>query len=190
MKPMTKGDRKRVLVVDDEPEVRDLLGVILGGQGLRVDLAASGPEALTLFRENNYDFLTLDLKMPCMDGLALHRHLTRLYGYGRRQPLALPQFLPPIVVITAYAGEDLDPEWLSGEHVVAVLGKPLDVGELLTVVASLLANADQRRERREKALSRLREHVIRPVQHGRDLPIKDLPQRTQRTQRTDETTGL
>jgi PAS domain S-box-containing protein len=60
-----------VLVVDDDPTSRDLIERALARQGLRIELAASGPEALTLAKQLRPDAITLDVMMPGMDGWAV-----------------------------------------------------------------------------------------------------------------------
>jgi CheY-like chemotaxis protein len=68
------GSRKRVLAVDDDPAVRQLLGRVLKD---RYDtlLAANGDEALALIREQSPDLVLLDLRMPVMDGSELLEQL-------------------------------------------------------------------------------------------------------------------
>jgi CheY-like chemotaxis protein len=61
--------RGRILAVDDEPVVLDSLRKILVLAGFSVDTVESGPEALTLVRAHDYDFVFTDLKMPGMDGV-------------------------------------------------------------------------------------------------------------------------
>src|SRR5260370_27393016 len=60
--------RVTVLVVDDDPTVRDLLAKTLGKEGYRVIVARNGIEALTLAREHRPQAITLDVLMPQMDG--------------------------------------------------------------------------------------------------------------------------
>jgi CheY-like chemotaxis protein len=63
------GARARILAVDDEAVVLDSFRKILVLEGFSVDTVQSGPEALTLLRERDYDFVFTDLKMPVMDGV-------------------------------------------------------------------------------------------------------------------------
>ncbi len=63
----------RVLVVDDEPELADLMREVLEGDGLEVATAESGAVALELLREARFDAVLCDLRMPDMDGPALWR---------------------------------------------------------------------------------------------------------------------
>ncbi|WP_369132716.1 response regulator transcription factor [Modestobacter sp. I12A-02662] len=65
----------RVLVVEDQPKMRDVLCRGLGEAGYDVDTAADGPTALQLTREAIYDALVLDVMLPGFDGLELLRRL-------------------------------------------------------------------------------------------------------------------
>src|SRR6185436_18952908 len=62
------GHTPRVLIVDDERSNRDLLEIMLAGEDLVVQCAASGEEALTLVAEWSPDLVLLDVMMPGMDG--------------------------------------------------------------------------------------------------------------------------
>ncbi len=61
--------KERVLLVDDEAELTDVLSERMETRGLSVDAAASGPEALEKIQETDYDAVVLDLAMPGMDGI-------------------------------------------------------------------------------------------------------------------------
>jgi len=65
------GHGSRVLVIDDDPAVRELMGRYLGREGFRVTVAASGDEGLRLARELKPDAITLDVMMPGLDGWAV-----------------------------------------------------------------------------------------------------------------------
>ena len=66
-------DTGRVLVVDDEPQIRRALGTNLRARGYEVDLAASGEEALSLAAERHPDVVILDLGLPGIDGIEVVR---------------------------------------------------------------------------------------------------------------------
>lgn len=70
---MTLG---KVLVVDDEPEVRCLLRDVLAGRGYEVIVAADGPEALSALGSARPDVVLLDVVMPGMDGVETLRRIT------------------------------------------------------------------------------------------------------------------
>ena len=76
----------RLLVVDDEDFVRDLLGEILEGEQCEVHLAESGSEALTLFREHEFDGVFTDVGMPGMSGWELAREIRLI---NQRVPIAV-----------------------------------------------------------------------------------------------------
>jgi len=129
---------KRVLVVDDEPEVCNVLRQMLERMDLRVDTATSAEEVLLLFRKNSYDLLTLDIHMPGINGVALHHWLSQSFGFGSRVSSLLPQRLPPILVITGNPESSLMQELFLGERVMGVLSKPVTIQELQRVVGDLL----------------------------------------------------
>jgi DNA-binding NtrC family response regulator len=80
----------RILVVDDERNIRNNLGMVLESQGYKVDTASNGEEALALVKGGLYDIAFVDLQMPKMDGLALLRSLR-----GLRPKM-------PVIMLTAY----------------------------------------------------------------------------------------
>lgn len=69
---------KRILVVDDEPPIVELLSEILGGQGYEVDAAGDAAEALRLVRASIYDAAIIDFNLPDMDGVMLHRQIRQM----------------------------------------------------------------------------------------------------------------
>lgn len=69
----------RILVVDDEPEVAELLGEILSGDGHDVDLALTGDDALSQIAAVKYDYLLSDIRMPGLDGPHLYQAVIDRY---------------------------------------------------------------------------------------------------------------
>jgi DNA-binding NtrC family response regulator len=84
----------RVLVVDDEEIVREVLETLLRGEDYEVDLAENGPQALARIRETDYAVVLLDLMMPEMDGFQVLEELRRLAS----PPMAL--------ILTAFGSID------------------------------------------------------------------------------------
>lgn len=112
---------RRVLVVDDEDDLRHVMKDILGAEGYDVTTADSGIEALRLMRERHYDVVTVDLRMPGLSGretLAAMRHVA---------PDAVP-----IVVSGFVTPEDRNAVQALGVH--AVICKPFDIDRLLATV--------------------------------------------------------
>ena len=69
------GTMAKILVIDDEQGIRDLLDTLLRRKGYDVVLANSGRKGLELFRREHPDVVVLDLKMPEMDGLTVLRRI-------------------------------------------------------------------------------------------------------------------
>ena len=154
---------KRILVVDDEPEICELLRDVLAGPDLTVDTAHSAEEAMRLYTEKEYDLVTLDVCMPGTSGAAFHQALSQGFGFGKRVSSILPQRLPPVLVITGYPENDLVRELFVGERVVGVLQKPVRSEQLLRVVRDLLDWEEVRHTRRQKAIKRISTRLMKAV---------------------------
>ena len=76
----------KILVIDDEQGIRDLLDTLLHRKGYDVVLAESGQKGLDLFRRERPDVVVLDLKMPGMDGLAV---LQQVRSLNPKQPVII-----------------------------------------------------------------------------------------------------
>ena len=94
---MARAQDKTVLVVDDEPNVREYLAQILRDAGFQVLTASDGDEALEVIRERPPDFISLDLVMPRKSGHKL------LYEIRKDRQLARI----PVVIVTAHARDEL-----------------------------------------------------------------------------------
>ncbi len=94
---MVRPQDKTVLVVDDEPNVRDYLAQILLDAGFNVVTAGDGSEAMEKIREHVPDFISLDLVMPRKSG---HKLL-----YELRKDRKLSQI--PVLIVTAHAQDEL-----------------------------------------------------------------------------------
>ncbi|MEZ4407374.1 MAG: ATP-binding protein [Polyangiales bacterium] len=129
--PALKG--KRVLVVDDEAETRELLRYVISECDAEVTTASGGREALAAIAERDFDVIVSDVGMPDMDGLEFIRALRARDGQER----ALPA-----LALTAYARvEDRTRALRDGFDMH--LAKPIDPAELLVVLSILVA--DRRR---------------------------------------------
>jgi DNA-binding response OmpR family regulator len=117
----TKTDY-RLLVIDDEPQVRSVLKRALG-YAFAVDVAESGAEALRLFREESYDVVLTDLSMPGMQGYEVAR--------------ALKQQSSHIIVILV-TGDPVTPQDLKGWDIDFLVEKPFDLEHLLGVIGEAI----------------------------------------------------
>jgi excisionase family DNA binding protein len=120
-------DRPRILIVDDEQTVRDLVAKTLSMADYDVDTAPDGPSALDRLNTTEYDLLITDLKMPGMDGLSVIREV-------RRRSTELP-----IVIITGYSTEASAIEAIN-LGVSGYLTKPFRLPRVLAVAALALGD--------------------------------------------------
>lgn len=123
---------KRLLIVDDEPNLLRAVAVCLRGEGYEVDSARSGEEALVHVARRLPDLIVSDIRMPRMDGYALARQL-------RSNPRTA---LIPIVFLTA---KDENSERIAGirSGVDAYLTKPFEPDELIAVIGNILTRVER-----------------------------------------------
>jgi excisionase family DNA binding protein len=124
-KPQAREGRSRVLVVDDESSIRELLAKTLALAEYDVDTAPDGRAALERLRLGNYDLLIADLKMPGMDGLTLIREAKRLKADI------------PVIIITGFSTESSAIEAVN-LGVAGYLTKPFRVPQVLAAAARAL----------------------------------------------------
>ena len=124
-RPAARDGRSRVLVVDDESSIRELLQKTLALAEYDVDIAPDGRAALERLRLGNYDLLIADLKMPGMDGLTLIREAKRL-----KTDL-------PVIIITGFSTESSAIEAVN-LGVAGYLTKPFRVPQVLAAAARAL----------------------------------------------------
>ena len=123
--PSPAAGRPRVLVVDDEASIRDLLSRTLALAEYDVDLAPDGRTALERLRIIQYDLLITDLKMPGVDGLAVIREARRLKADI------------PVIIITGFSTEASAIEAVN-LGVSGYLTKPFRVPRVLAAAAKAL----------------------------------------------------
>ena len=121
----SKPFRKRILLVDDQPSVREAISLLLSLDEHTVIEAGDGVEALDVFGREQFDLVITDFEMPNMKGNELARRIK--------------QFSPaqPIVMVTAYAERLGD----SSNPVDALLNKPFQLEDLRRAMAKLLSGA-------------------------------------------------
>ncbi|MHC4883780.1 MAG: ATP-binding protein [Planctomycetota bacterium] len=123
--PTTKGGR--VLIVEDEAHVRDIVSLMLGRRGVEVEQADEETMALARVRSGEIDLVLLDLQLPKADGFAILKSLQEDPGEG----------VAPIVVVTGRCDEATLDRCLSlGAH--STLSKPFEMEELMAVVDAIL----------------------------------------------------
>jgi signal transduction histidine kinase/ActR/RegA family two-component response regulator len=128
--PATPVTPKRILVVDDEPDIAATLVETLEHDGHKVDVAADGAEALASVQRQDYDVIVTDTKVPRMDGPAFYRELAR-----RRPALARR-----VVFLTGDLMDREKREWLESIGNLT-LAKPFDVNDIRRAVHRALEAA-------------------------------------------------
>jgi two-component system response regulator VicR len=119
---------KRILCIEDEPEMIDLIRLILGRRGFKVSGAAGGKAGLQAVRDSLPDLVLLDLMMPDMDGWEVYQQLK-----ADASTRAIP-----VIVVTARA-QSIDK--VLGLHIAKVddyIAKPFSPQELLNSVQRVL----------------------------------------------------
>jgi DNA-binding NarL/FixJ family response regulator len=127
-----KNLSKRLLIVDDEPNLLRAVAACLSAEGYEVDTARSGEDALLRVAQSVPDLIVSDVRMPRMDGYALSRQL-------RSNPRT---DLIPIIFLTA---KDESADRIAGirSGVDAYLTKPFEPTELLAVIENILRRVER-----------------------------------------------
>lgn len=124
------SEPRRVLVVDDQEDIREMARLVLTGAGHEVVTANSGREALRLAREASYDLVLLDINMPEMDGWAT---LRLLRADEAHDGLPVAMFSVKSEVRDKIAGLK--------DGAIDYITKPFGVDELASRVSRILAAA-------------------------------------------------
>jgi CheY-like chemotaxis protein len=128
--------KKKILIVDDEPDIVSYLEMVLQDQGYETTTAGNGNEALEAVKRDRPDLVTLDISMPEASG-------TRFYKEIRLDP---ELSTIPVIIVTAVTGLGGDKyayeKFISNRHLVpapeAYFPKPIDRDEFLGKVRELL----------------------------------------------------
>ena len=123
------SNNPRILVVDDEPAMRESLKDWLMEDDYEVGLAASGQEAVDMAENHNWDVVLLDLKMPGMDGLETLRRLKEVHPDAE------------IIMMTAYATVDTAVQAMK-EGAFDYLVKPFDPDEVELIIKRIVSHRE------------------------------------------------
>jgi CheY-like chemotaxis protein len=133
---MTLASEKKILVIDDEPDVREFIATCLQDAGFQVRTAINGVDALEKIEEEIPDLMTLDMVMPRKSGLSLIRKLRKHEDWNRI----------PVIIITAHAKDELAKEDVkeilmsseSKQENRFLIEKPITPSKLIDLVCNLL----------------------------------------------------
>ncbi len=116
---------KKILIIDDEADVRRYLSAILVKHGFETVTANDGVEGLEVARRERPDLVTLDLMMPNQSGTDFYRNLVKDKELGET----------PVIVVSGLPGRHL-----AVKQPAAVFDKPIDPEQFLAAVRSALGN--------------------------------------------------
>lgn len=119
---MSAGLQKRVLVVEDDDDLRGMVSALLRQRLLAVDAAAGGAEAIALLGANQYSVILLDLLMPEPDGFAVLRAFDD-------KTISVP----PVVLVVTGADQNVV-DRLDSDRIHGIVRKPFDPDELALLV--------------------------------------------------------
>jgi two-component system, OmpR family, response regulator ChvI len=122
--------KKRILIVDDEPDVNLILKMVLEGDGFQVDTFDAPLLALEYFRNGLYDLVILDIKMPKMNGFELYKEIRKIDE--------------KIKTCFLTAGETYDPVYADISNQLGAncfIRKPIENQELINHINDIMDNA-------------------------------------------------
>ena len=117
----------RVLIVEDYPDTRVILRIILESQGYICEEAENGLQALSKVQEVPFDLVLLDYEMPLINGFQFMEKISSL-----KSPMNIP-----VIMMTGYATDHVRIQALQS-GAVDILAKPYDLDTLLTVIPQAL----------------------------------------------------
>ena len=142
------SDQAHIVVVDDEPELREMVEEYLVKQGFKITTAEDGPTMRHIVAEQAVDLVLLDVKMPGEDGLSLARFLREHHPVGIIMLTAVGEVVDRIVGLEMGADD--------------YISKPFDPRELLARIKSVL-----RRLSRAEAAERAAEQELAGIRFGK-----------------------
>jgi two-component system chemotaxis response regulator CheY len=117
----------RILLVDDDPLIAELVVDMLGMDGHEVDTAANGIEALEKLQGQRYDLIVTDLHMPKMDGSGFYRELLQRQAHPSMK----------IIFLTGTTGGSEEQRFIA-ENGLPLLLKPFNMAQLMDLVHRVL----------------------------------------------------
>lgn len=153
-------EEKRILVIDDEENMRHMLAVLLEKEGYQVDNAADGKQGLDLSSENFYDLILCDLKMPVMDGMTFLENFQEL------------QLESTVIVMSAYGTLDTAIEAMK-RGAYDYVSKPFKPDEIMLTLKKAEERERLRKENRLLQQS-VRERFSFAQMIGRSPPMQEI----------------
>lgn len=151
-------DKKKILIVDDDERIRDMIGEYISIEDYESDEASDGIEALKLLEKNEYGIVILDIMMPGMDGWTACKEIRKRWNV-------------PIVMLSA-RGEEYDKLFGFELGVDDYIVKPFSPKELLARIKAIIRRYEKSNESREKSSKFIYEDLSVNFD-SRDVFVKD-----------------
>jgi len=168
---MVHASEKRILVVDDEPDVRNFLSAVLEDAGFIVDTAVDGIDAFQKLEENPPDLMTLDMVMPKLSGVKVIRRMRKEEKWAEL----------PVIVITAHAHDEMGGEDIKGFNAMAsglrpriTMDKPISPEKLVKVISEILKVEIDTDSYREEAPETKKEEILKLLNSADENTLKDI----------------
>lgn len=158
---MNYASEKRIMVVDDEPDVRNFLAACLEDAGFKVDTAVDGLDALEKVEAFSPDLMTLDMVMPRMSGVKVLRTLRKNKKWANL----------PIIVITAHARDEMGSNQIEDFMAMTskvrpriILEKPISPANLVKTICEILKVESEVAEEAGLKLTDERSKLVKLIQ--------------------------
>jgi DNA-binding response OmpR family regulator len=117
----------KILLVDDDMGIREVLSEVLSGEGFEVKVAKDGLESLDELERDNFDLVIIDINMPRLDGISMLRVMERA---GRKEKVII------------MSGSTVDRNTMNRDlpDIVDRINKPFKINKFLDVVTAAMAN--------------------------------------------------
>jgi len=168
---MALASEKRILIVDDEPDVRNFLSAILEDAGFMVDTASDGLDAFKKLDANPPDLMTLDMIMPGLSGVKVIRKMRKDERWATL----------PVIVITAHARDELGSEDIKGFYAMpskfrpkTTIEKPISPEKLVKVICEVLQVEIDRDNFQDMTADTKKEEIIKLLNNADENVIKEI----------------
>ncbi|RLC03109.1 MAG: response regulator [Deltaproteobacteria bacterium] len=168
---MVKASEKKILVVDDEPDVRNFLSACIQDAGFIVDSAVDGQDALEKIEKEIPDLMTLDMVMPRKSGIELIRTLRKNDKWSKL----------PVIVITAHARNEFASEdikcfdaFTSGLKPRRTIEKPVTPKVLVNTICQILDVEPEKDIMAEKQVPSDQDNLVKMIQNSDSKTLEQI----------------
>jgi len=168
---MVKASEKKILVVDDEPDVRNFLAACIQDAGFIVDSAVDGQDALEKIEKEIPDLMTLDMVMPRKSGIELIRTLRKNDKWSKL----------PVIVITAHARNEFASEdikcfdaFTSGLKPRRTIEKPVTPKVLVNTICQILDVEPEKDIMAEKQVPSDQDNLVKMIQNSDSKTLEQI----------------